>query len=108
MPTEPVRLAVYAGTFASQPLVFAHLADAVPGLDLDRVEVICGTDPRARLAHALAPAEAAAVEDALGLHTTCVLIFADALPPGTRLPEDTGRLVRIGSFDGVRHRPDTA
>ena len=67
MPTESVRLAVYAGTFASQPLVFAHLADAVPGLDLDRVEVICGTDPRARLAHALGPADAAAVEDALGL-----------------------------------------
>jgi hypothetical protein len=102
---ETVRVAVYAGTFASQPLAFAHLADAVPGLDLDRVEVICGVDPRARLAHVLAPDDVAAVEDALGLHTTVVLVFADALPPGERLPVRTAHLTWLATMQGARVRP---
>lgn len=96
------RVAVYAGDFVSQPLVFAHLGDAMPGLDLDHVEVICGQDPRARLAHALGPETAAAVEDALGLATTCVLIFAEAVPQGARLPDDTGRLRFLGGFAARR------
>ncbi len=36
----PADIAVFAGEFASQPLVFAHLLDQAPGLDLGHVEVI--------------------------------------------------------------------
>jgi len=99
------RVAVYAGEIESQPLVFAHLLDEMPGLDLDHVDVICGVDPQTRLAHALPPAQVAAVEDALGLYTTVVLIFSDAIPAGQRLPTQTERLTWLGSFDGLRHRP---
>jgi hypothetical protein len=48
-------VAVYAGSFASQPLAYAHVLDAAEAaclpLDLDHVEVICGGDPGKRLAH---------------------------------------------------------
>jgi len=101
----PTRVAVYAGTFASQPVVFAHLIDAFPTLDLDAVEVICGTDPRARLAHVFAPDVARSVEDALGLATTCVLVFAEAIVEGTRLPDRTEHLACLGVHPGVRHVP---
>lgn len=36
----PADIAVFAGEFASQPLVFAHLLDTAPDLDLTHVEVI--------------------------------------------------------------------
>ncbi|MEO1679798.1 MAG: hypothetical protein AAFU80_16775 [Pseudomonadota bacterium] len=101
----PTRIAVYAGTFDSQPLVFAHLLDVAPGLDLDHVEVISG-DPRARLAHAFERPLAEALEDALGLATTCVLIFPEALPHGMRLPDATDMLTGLGTHPGLRHRPD--
>lgn len=100
------RVAVFAGTFASQPLVFAHLLDAFPALDLDHVEVICNVDPHDRLSHALPANDVAAIEDALGLHTTVVLIFAEALPPDTRLPSETARLMWLATLDGRRHSPD--
>ena len=105
MATEPTRVAIYAGTFESQPLVFAHLEDAMPGLALDAVEVICNADPRPRLAHVLAPDVVEAVEDALGLATTVVMIFADAVPEGRRLPDATDRLRYVATVDGHRHRP---
>ena len=104
MAAVPTRIAVYAGTFENQPLVFAHLEDAMPGLDLGEVEVIMG-DPRARLAHAFESELAEALEDALGLHTTCVLIFPEAVPEGRRLPDRTDRLTGLGVHRGVRHRP---
>ena len=47
----PAEIAVFAGSFASQPLAFAHLLDVAPGLDLDHVEVI----PLARAETRLAP-----------------------------------------------------
>ena len=104
MATEATRIAVYAGTFDSQPLVFAHLEDAMPGLDLGEVEVIMG-DPRARLAHHFETELAQALEDALGLHTTCVLIFPEAVPEGRLLPDQSDRLTGLGVHRGVRHRP---
>jgi hypothetical protein len=104
MPHEETRIAVYAGTFDTQPLVFAHLEDAMPGLDLTEVDVIMG-DPRARLAHAFETSVAEALEDALGLATTCVLIFPEAIPPGRRLPEATPLLTGLGVHRGHRHRP---
>ena len=104
MPPRPCRIAVYAGTFDTQPLVFAHLEDTMPGLDLTHVDVIMG-DPRARLAHAFDTQLAEALEDALGLATTCVLIFPEAIPPGRRLPDSTDRLTGLGVHPGHRHTP---
>lgn len=104
MPLVPTRIAVYSGQFESQQLVFAHLLDTMPALDLTYVEVICGTDPRARLAHAFETAKAEALEDALGLATACVLIFPEAVPEGERLPDSTALLTGLGTHDGHRHR----
>ncbi|MEM0937498.1 MAG: hypothetical protein AAF646_16605 [Pseudomonadota bacterium] len=104
MSQEKTRIAVYAGTFESQPLVFAHLEDTMPGLDLAEVDVIMG-DPRARLAHAFDTGTAEALEDALGLATTCVLIFPEAIPAGRRLPDATTQLTGLGVHHGHRHRP---
>jgi hypothetical protein len=105
MPTVPTRIAVYAGTFESQPLVFAHLMDEIPGLDVEHIEVIAGKDPGPRLAHAFDREVAEALEDALGLATTCVLIFPEAVPAGARLPDSTSLLSGLGVHPGVRHRP---
>ncbi len=104
MTLEPARIAVYAGVFETQPLVFAHLEDAMPGLDLAEVEVIMH-DPRTRLAHAFETSVAEALEDALGLATTCVLIFPEAIQNGQRLPDATDRLTGLGIHPGHRHRP---
>lgn len=41
----PADIAVFAGDFSSQPLVFAHLLDAAPDLDLGHVEVIQSNRP---------------------------------------------------------------
>lgn len=96
-----VDIEVLGGSFASQPLVFAHLLDARPELDLDHVEVICGTDPRPRLGHYLAPDHVDAVEEALGLHDTCVLVLPGAGGPvGT-----TSKLRPVGRWAGTRAVP---
>lgn len=107
MAREATRIAVYAGAFDSQPLVFAHLEDAMPGLDLTEIEVILG-DPRTRLAHAFDAELAEALEDALGLATACVLIFPEAVPAGRRLPDQTDKLTGLGVHPGIRHRPGPA
>jgi hypothetical protein len=96
-----VDIEVLGGSFAAQPLVFAHLVDEVPGIDLDHVEVICGADPRKRLGHYFAPDLIDQIEDALGLHDTCVLILPGAGGPLGR----TGRLVRVGRWAGTRAVP---
>jgi hypothetical protein len=100
----PTSIAVYGGSFDSQPLVFAHLADALPGLELDEVEVVCREDPAKRLAHVLAARQVQTVEDALGLADTCVLVFPEA--GGEPLPDATAHLTLVGRFSGHRHRPD--
>lgn len=105
MPVDHCPVTIYAGTFDSQPLVFAHLIDVEPGLDLDHVEVICGVDPVLRLGHALEPNDAQNVEDSLALDTTVVLIFDAAVPEAARLPSVTARLRQIGRCTGRRHRP---
>lgn len=78
MSREPVEITLFSGTFESQPLVFAHLVDTAPELDLDHVEVICRQDPTARLSHYLDAAQVTDVIEAMGLHTTIVLVFAQA------------------------------
>ena len=102
---EEVSIAIYAGTFASQPLAFAHLYDlsAAAGTDVDlgAVEVICQTDPAARLAHYLDPQAVNAVIDAMGLHTTAILVFPEA---GMDAVSGSEMLVPLGTFWGTRLR----
>ena len=100
-------VAVFAGNFASQPLVFAHLLDAADGngaaLDLDHVEVIQG-DPEKRLAHVLSEEDAAGIATAKWQFDTLVLIFPEALIPGARLFETTALLHPIGTVQPIRKR----
>lgn len=95
----PVEIAVFCGSFDSQPLVFAHLFDVFPGADLDHVEVICRADPAKRLRHYLSEDRARRIEDWLGLADTCVLAFPEARLTPLR---STERLRLIGQFPGRR------
>ena len=101
-------VAVFAGTIASQPLVFAHLLDAADrhglALDLDHVEVICGGDPGKRLAHVFDPRDAALIRARQGGDSTVVLVFPEALIPGARLFPDTPLLRALGHFKPIRPR----
>jgi len=96
------RISVFAGQFESQPLVFAHLLDAFgSNLNVEHIDVVCRRDPTAPLRHVLTETDAQAVEDALGLQDTCVLIFEAAITP---LPEyGTDKLLHLATFNG--HRP---
>ena len=101
------HVAVFAGRFASQPLVFAHLLDTADqaglALDLDHVEVIQG-HAKKRLRHVFAPADATKVDALRGGDDTLILVFAEALIPGARLFTDTPLLRAIGEFTPIRRR----
>ena len=95
---------VFAGVFSSQRLVFAHLRDhASEDFVPSRVEVICNENPTPRLNHWFSKADCAAVEDDLGLNTTCVIIFEHA--KAELETAGTDRLTYLGSFVALRHRP---
>ncbi|MEM6306500.1 MAG: hypothetical protein AAF701_00775 [Pseudomonadota bacterium] len=95
---------LYAGDFASQPLVFAHLWDL--GGDTynpDGIEVICNQDPSLRLRHYFSEDNARHIEDAMGLHTTCVIVFHTAqLDLGT---SGSDHLIYLGSHTTLRLAP---
>ena len=95
---------IYAGRFANQHQVFAHLRGAAgPAFIPDRVEVICNENPDPRLEHWFSHGDSASFEDRLGLNTTCVIIFERA-----QAELDTGGtdcLTYLGSFVALRHRP---
>ena len=92
-----VAVAVWAGSFASQQLAFAHLLDTAEaaGLDLplDRVEAV-PRDARRRLEHILGP-ETDAVLARAGSADTLVLLVDAPAPFGS-----TERLAWIGVFPG--------
>ena len=100
---QPVEIAVYAGTFESQPLVFAHLYDLATALGvevaLDEIEVICKADPTARLSHYFDVETVADITAELGLHTTTILIFPEALAGDL---EGSTRLTALGKYEGTR------
>ena len=68
----------------------------------DRVEVICNENPEPRLVHWFSQGDSAAIEDRLGLHTTCVIIFEHA--QAELDTNGTDRLTYLGSFVALRHR----
>ncbi|MEM8582135.1 MAG: hypothetical protein AAGA38_14365 [Pseudomonadota bacterium] len=95
----PVEIAVFSGQFASQPLVFAHLLDEKPSLELDHVEVCQGTGLRARLGGYFAATVITEILVALEDEDTCVLLLPDA---GTFT--GSKRLRRLGAFPGTMLR----
>ena len=103
---EQVSIAVFAGTFESQPVVFAHIFDLAQtqGLHiaLDEVEVICKTDPEPRLTHYFVGPIADKIMDLMALNTTVVLAF-----PSSQMGElePSKRLKSLGTFHGTRPRP---
>ncbi len=92
----PAEIAAFAGRFASQPLVFAHLLDEAPALELEHVEVCQGTGLRARLGGYFDEARVTGVLVALGADDTCVLVLPDA---GSFA--GSARLRPLGAFSGT-------
>lgn len=74
----PADIAVFSGQFASQPLVFAHLMDEAPALDLSEVEVCQGSGLRARLGGYFVPNTVTEILVALEADDTCVLLLPQA------------------------------
>ncbi|MEM9437519.1 MAG: hypothetical protein AAGA15_10795 [Pseudomonadota bacterium] len=103
---QTVSIDIFAGTFESQPLAFAHLYDLAKALDveiaLDAVEVICKADPVKRLTHYFDAPRVNAIIDEMGLNTSLILIFPEAM---TGALEGSTLLIPLGRFDGTRPRP---
>lgn len=101
------QVAVFAGSFASQPLAFAHLLDAADthglALDFDHIEVIHG-DPSKRLGHVFSAADCQAIAAARLADDALVLVFPEALIPGAQLFGETAHLRRLGQFAPTRKR----
>ncbi|MEM6479734.1 MAG: hypothetical protein AAF841_09135 [Pseudomonadota bacterium] len=100
MARVPVEIMVFAGTFESQPLAFAHLYDLSPELDLSELEVICKADPCPRLGHYFAPEQVDLIIDTIGIETTVILAFPKAGP----VPASP-KLFPLGRFSGTRPVP---
>lgn len=93
----PADITVLAGDFASQPLVFAHLLDVAPDMDLSHVEVI-QSGHAVRLRSHFDDTIAARLADG---GQTLVLILP-AAHPGLECPvAQTEHLRRVGSFRGT-------
>ena len=92
----PADIAVFTGDFASQPLVFAHLLDVAPTLDLTHVEVI-QTNHRARLEAYFD------TETARGFpHSETLVLILPAAHEGLACPvSETAHLRPIGTFRGT-------
>jgi hypothetical protein len=92
----PADITVLHGTFASQPLVFAHLLDVAPTLDLTHVEVI-QTNHRARL-EAYFDTETARDFP----HSETLVLILPAAHEGLACPvSETAHLRPIGTFRGT-------
>ena len=74
----PADIAVFAGRFASQRLVFAHLLDLAPELDLDHVEVIEPGRAKTRLAPYFDPSQTVRLSQEVGKDESLVLILPSA------------------------------
>ena len=86
---------VTSGRFASQPLVFAHLWDIAPELDLNAVDVLQGTNLRARLGGYFWPTLSTEILTRMEADDTLVLFF-----PGVAFVASP-KLRSLGSFTGT-------
>ncbi|WP_424965132.1 MULTISPECIES: hypothetical protein [unclassified Dinoroseobacter] len=95
----PADIAVFAGTFESQPLVFAHLLDEAPNLDFDQIEVLQDRGIRKRLEGFFPPETVTRLLVALDEDDTLVLLMPDAgVFPGS------ARLTPLGFAQGTLRR----
>ncbi|MCR9068566.1 MAG: hypothetical protein NXH79_06940 [Rhodobacteraceae bacterium] len=96
----PADLAVFAGDFTSQPVVYAHLLDSCPALDPGEVEVI-QTARAARLGAFFHATTVAEIETAAGAANTLVLIKPDAFDDLTCPLNGTDLLRALGTWRGT-------
>ena len=89
------EIPVASGRFASQPLVFAHLWDVTPDLDLDAIDVIQGTSMRARLGGYFGAVLVTEILTRMEADNTLVLFL-----PGS-VPADNPKLRSLGNFTGT-------
>lgn len=106
----PVLLTVLSGTFSSQPLAFAALADvaarAATPLDLKDVDVIREA-PGVRLAHYFRPQIVARIQSLQGADDTVLVLRPCELTADPRIPGlEPGPLRLLGRFAGVIVDPD--
>jgi hypothetical protein len=104
----PAEIGVLAGRFGAhpgaQPLVFAHLLDIAPGLDLDHVEVIPHPGGETRLAAHFDDTARARIAAAAGGADTLVLILPDAFEGLDPPPLASARLTDLGPVRGQVRR----
>lgn len=86
---------VASGRFASQPLVFAHLWDIAPEIDLNAVDVLQGTNLRARLGGYFWPTLSTEILTRMEADDTLVLFL-----PGVAFVASP-KLRSLGSFTGT-------
>lgn len=93
----PADITVFVGEFASQPLVFAHLLDVAPDMDLGHVEVIqAGHMARLRAYFD----DAASARLAEGAHT--LVLILPAAHSGLACPVmQTAHLTSLGTYRGT-------
>jgi hypothetical protein len=99
---HPAQIFVMAGQFQSQPMVFVHLLDVAPDLNLDHIDVICGGDPSKRLGHYFDPDTPALIRDQMGDMNTVILF----LPGAGAFPDGSDLLKSLGTWAGHRHLPE--
>jgi hypothetical protein len=97
----PADITVFAGDFASQPLAFAHLLDAAPGLDLTHVEVIQDADPSKRLGQYFESATVATILNTAAARDTLILILPAAHDSSACPLGPTTLLTPLGSHRGT-------
>jgi hypothetical protein len=97
----PADITVFAGDFASQPLVFAHLLDLSPELDLGHVEVVQGPRPLPRLAARFGAGTAQALLDRAAPYDTLVLILPAAFGGLTCPVTGSEHLIPLGTHRGT-------
>jgi hypothetical protein len=97
----PADIAVFAGSFASQPLAFAHLLDLCPTLNLDHIEVIPAFGCQTRLAAHFDPEVISDIRFHLGTAETCILVLPAAFKE-LECPLRATELLRpLGDFRGT-------
>ena len=97
----PADIHVFAGTFASQPLAFAHLFDVAPTLDLGHVEVIRRDGAEARLGAYFKPETTRQILSLAPSDETLLLVLPAAFDGLTCPLAATELLGPLGSFRGT-------
>ncbi len=93
----PADITVLSGDIATQPLVFAHLLDEAPDMDLSHVEVIqSGHDARLRVYF-----DEATTARLSGAAPTLVLILPAARPSLEYPVGETAHLTLLGTIRGT-------